>query len=116
MVEYAKPTIRRHTMRNKQKQDFWQTHISECSKSKISQGEYCRRHNLAKSTFGYWKRKLAEHSHTVKFYPLVVQKEKGGPEESCVSLFISDRRFQLEIGAGFSATTLKQVVVALESI
>lgn len=105
-------------MNKSSKKDIWHRHIEECAKSGLSQIEYCNAHDLALSTFGYWKRKLSgnEKSKPV-FYPLAISSEPATnlkSVDSGLTLHFKDRGVSLKIEKGFSTATLSQVVAALE--
>ena len=107
-------------MDNNSKKDFWFHHIEECTKSDLSQVDYCTTHSIPLSTFGYWKRKLRENQNCKPvFYPLTVStipSIKNCKDGSGLILHLKDRRFSIEIEKGFSGTTLSQVVTALEQL
>jgi len=44
------------------KQEYWARHVGEYRRSGLSQGAYCRRHGLSKSSLGYWCGKLARET------------------------------------------------------
>lgn len=83
----------------------------------MSQREYCRQHNLALSTYGYWKRRLSQpDKNPVRFYPLVVSDSPDVIESSGLLLFINERRFCIELSEQFSVSTLQKLVGALEEL
>ena len=45
-------------MTSDQKKDFWQQHIHDWSKSKLSQKVYCQQNNISFASFGYWRTRL----------------------------------------------------------
>ena len=52
----------------------WLKHIKQWREDKLSQAEYCRRHSLSASAFGWWKRKLLQQGH------LQVDKGQSSPD------------------------------------
>jgi len=107
-------------MDNNLKKDFWHRHIEECEKSNLSQIEYCTTHNLALSTFGYWKRKLGrDQNRKPVFYPLAVAPTpslNNGAKESGLTLHVKNGRFTIQIEKGFSASALSEVIITLEQL
>ncbi|BCL63156.1 hypothetical protein DGMP_38490 [Desulfomarina profundi] len=107
-------------MDNNSKKDFWHRHIEECEKSHLSQIEYCTTHNIALSTFGYWKRKLGkDQNRKPVFYPLTVSpsiSHKNGIKESGLTLHVKDGRFTIQIEKGFSSSALSEVITTLEQL
>ena len=45
---------------------FWQKHISQWSKSDLTQAEYCRRNGLSAAAFHWWKGELRRKSKAQK--------------------------------------------------
>jgi hypothetical protein len=39
---------------------LWQCRLDQCRRSGLSQAEFCRRKRIPISTFGWWKRRLAQ--------------------------------------------------------
>ena len=39
---------------------FWQEHVEQYLHGELTLREYCSRHELSRSTFGYWRRKLRQ--------------------------------------------------------
>ena len=42
------------------KYGFWEGHIQAQARSGLTIKEYCRRHDISRHTFGYWKKKIGE--------------------------------------------------------
>lgn len=104
------------TKPRKQKSDFWKNHINQWENSGLSQQEYCNRHNLALSTFGYWKRKTRKSDiDTIQFYPLLASAPVP-PEHHNLTLCLQDGRFRIEVGPDFSTTILKNLISTLEQL
>jgi hypothetical protein len=107
-------------MDNSSKKDFWFHHIEECTKSGLSQVEYCQGHNIALSTFSYWKRKL-NHSDQAKpvFYPIAISSDHprdDSEKNTGLILHLRNGRFSLEIENDFSISTLTRLVATLEQL
>lgn len=119
--------LRRHTMQaeklscsSESKIDFWRQHIEDCSRSHLSQYEYCRTHDLALSTFSYWKRRLiAGKKERVCFYPLAVEVASQPVSPSAgsgLSLYLGQDKYHVELSANFSTSALKQLIVTLDQL
>lgn len=100
------------------KEAFWRGHIEQCGMSNKSQQDYCRHHDLALSTFGYWKKKLGSRSEKARFYPLVVSGEKNNSSHryTGISLHMETHHLRIEFEEEFSAPALKRLVAALEDL
>ncbi|BHH81987.1 IS66 family insertion sequence element accessory protein TnpA [Desulforhopalus sp. 52FAK] len=99
---------------------FWQDHIDACDKSDLKQVDYCAKHNIAVSTFGYWKRKLRESdSKNQVFYPLTIPSGRPKvPEEGNAGIIVSlgGGRFSIKVEKEFSTIALSQIITTLEQL
>ena len=102
------------------KTSYWQTHITRWQQSGFSQAQYCRIHELALSTFTYWKRKLARPDDpTPQFYPLMIQDHPPigvGSSYSGLRLVIGSSRFEVKIAREFASETLVELIQTLEKL
>ncbi len=102
------------------KTDFWQRHIENCSRSPLTQAQYCREHCLALATFGYWKKKLKMiGEEKARFYPLTVQsstQKKTNRSQAGLSLHLGTDKFRIDLAEDFSAPALKKLVRILEQL
>jgi len=100
---------------------FWQKHISQWSKSGLTQAEYCRRNNLSAATFYWWKgelmRKLKtqkDSSTSMKFVELCgVPPTHVGRGETYEIVLSRDRA--IRVGRDFDSDVLKRLIIAVES-
>ena len=56
-----------------QKRQHWQAHINRWQNTELTQNAYCLEHNLAKSSFSYWRKRLSDAATdqpSSKFIPL----------------------------------------------
>jgi len=100
--------------------DYWLHHTTAWESSGVSQREYCRRHSLALSTFGYWKRKLRQSNEgPPRFYPLTIPAVvavEDNPGDRGLHLLVNKDRFRIQIEEDFSSALLKKLVLALEEM
>jgi hypothetical protein len=89
----------------------------------LSQAEYCRRHGLSKSTFGWWKRKLRQAdavSASLSLVPVGVIPVPGRlsalrqPQVSSGLVLVSAGGIRVEIGVDFHGPTLDRVLRMME--
>jgi len=45
---------------------FWQPHLDRWAESGLSQSEYCRRHDLSRHRFSYWKARIRRQNLPVE--------------------------------------------------
>ena len=89
---------------------FWRVHIEQWSESGLTQTEYCRRNEISRDQFTYWKikfRKQVQPKEIIQI-PLPVHIGSHG-----LRLNIG-RSLQIEIPDNFNRTTLEQVLLTLK--
>jgi len=60
----------------------WEQRISECQRSELTVASYCKEHNLPKSTYYLWQKKLRDKKR-LDGKKITRQKEKKFIEVSC---------------------------------
>lgn len=103
---------------------FWKAHIKACERSGLSLAEYCRRQGLSYHAFRYWKKKVCRDPDNSQVALVQVGRicsfdkpnrhadRSGRPE---LGVRINDR-FTIEVGDGFSASTLSRLISVIESL
>jgi len=105
--------------RRSAKKKFWRTHLAAQKSSGLTQKEYCRRAHLAKSTFGWWKRKLAtEHPAEMQLVPVTVIADQGDGngqrfQGSSGLTVITQEGHRIEIENHFQPATLERLLYSL---
>ncbi len=111
---------------------FWQEHLSAWSASGLTQVAYCRRHQLSRAAFGWWKRQLRgkpsirkgrtatkepprDRRTAVQF--VEVQHDShvdpgGGP---AVYEVLLSRRRVIRVGPVFDPEVLKRLIATVEA-
>lgn len=105
------------------KQQYWRNHISSWKRSGLTQREYCLEEEIAISTFSYWIRKFGEGSKNSKpsrFYPLAVRGVStlldAKKLHTGIRLSLCNDKYKIDLENEFSETTLKKLIVTLETI
>jgi hypothetical protein len=111
-------TIRQQEL--EQKRRDWNAHITGWLASRLSQTEYCRRHELKFHQFVYWRRKFASQTaipiSLVQVPAAAVARATGyGPQEAALRVALAPD-LCIEVSPGFDPPTLQQVVTALRGI
>lgn len=104
--------------RLEQKRTYWKQHIESWRETGLTQAEYCRRHNLKHHQLVYWKKRVLESETGVSFVPLKLEDFLDIPSQAnraSLCLVINDR-FKIEVGAGFDAHVLRQLIFALRGV
>ena len=97
---------------NKGRARFWRSHIDQWSVSELTQTEYCRKNDLSRTRFTYWKVKFKTQNLPVEFVQIQQPMHHAHAE---LKLNIG-REFQIEIPDGFSQAALEQVLMALKVV
>jgi hypothetical protein len=103
-----------------QKRQFWKTHIASWQAGRVSQSEYCRRHELKFHQFVYWRRKCVPKATApislVQVPATAVARAAGyGSRPPALRVALSPD-LCIEVCPGFDPPTLQQVVTALRGI
>jgi hypothetical protein len=101
------------------KRQYWKTRITNWQASRMSQTEYCRRHELTFHQFVYWRRKLAPKAATpislIQVPTAAVARAAGLGSMPALRVALAPD-LCIEVSPGFDVPTLQQVVTALRGI
>ena len=104
--------------KNRKKEEYWRSHIQAWKKSGLKQIDYCRKNNLSRHRFTYWKCKCNKKSESMTFIP-VLSKSSWMPtiinNTAPLKVLIRDR-YRVEVGDGFSTDTLSKLIHTLEGM
>ena len=101
-----------------QKYRYWQEHLERRGQSGLSQAEYCRQNGLKPRRWNYWKKNLSRvrNETEVSFIPVPLSTNLPIPVPgSNLSLF-TPNGYKVEVGIGFDPTTLKQLILTVQSL
>jgi len=96
---------------------YWTSHIKAYDNSGLSMAEYCRRQGLSYHAFRYWKKKQ-ENSPSVPVVPFVEIgriKPQSCTTKFCLKINLPGR-YSIDVGDGFSSSTLARVISVLEEL
>jgi hypothetical protein len=103
-----------------QKRQYWKTRITNWQASRLSQTEYCRRHELKFHQFVYWRRKFAPKAATpicLIQVPTAAVARAAGPGSMPPALRVAlAPDLCIEVSPGFDPPTLQLVVAPLRGI
>ena len=104
------PKSRKET--NQKLRKYWKSNIESWETSGLTQIEYCRRNDLSKDRFTYWKRKFRSQNRSVEFIqlPMPANIHRIGLKLNL------GQGVQIEIPDGFTGETLERVIATLRSI
>ena len=99
----------------KEKRKFWKQHLILWQDSGLSQAEYCRRNNLNKHQWGYWKKRYVKTEATTEFIPLPIEQAFSLSGRSSLTLYVQNQ-YTIDIDPGFDPCTLKRVLTVLNQL
>jgi len=115
----------KHGGRRQRTEMFWKDHVKAYKRSGLSLAEYCRRQGLSYHAFRYWREKLFRSSDDsaialVEVGRFCIPGNRDIPPARSDSppdlrIRIKDR-YTIDVGDGFSASTLSRVITVLESL
>ena len=97
---------------------FWRRALKEQRQSGLTQFEYCRRHDLSRSTFHRWRKRLKKHSTDIEepgqleFVSVEVQREPVELRAGFELIFCNGLR--LKLPDRVQSRALVEVLTALE--
>ena len=101
-----------------QKRIYWKEHIDHWQQTGLTQAEYCRRHDLKHHQLVYWKKRFIKSESDISFVPLKLDELldiPAQPDDASLSLVI-DSHFKIDIRAGFDASLLRKLILALRGM
>jgi len=104
--------------RNREKEQFWSTHMESWKESGLRQVDYCRQKDLSRTRFTYWKCKLTKKAGSVTFVQMpgkAIRSQRHPKNQGSLKLNINST-YQIEIGDGFSPDTLSTLIRTLGKI
>ena len=88
--------------RNREKQQLWKSHIDSWKSSGLKQVEYCRKNDLSRFQFTYWKRKHNKKVDPVTFVPVLDKSDHSQIFfNNKIPIKLITGSYQIEIGDGF---------------
>jgi hypothetical protein len=98
-----------------EKRVYWEEMLSRWQASGLSQIEFCRRNDLNRHRFNYWKRRNKKCTMSIPLVQLgglPALSEKYLPDTAKLGVCINGR-FHIEIPDGFNPVTLEQLIRTL---
>ena len=102
----------------REKQRYWDEHLSKWKESGLSQSAYCREHELNLHRFNYWKRRLSPKSPSVSLVELPISMRNTAwlPSPSPPLCIVFGSRFRIELQTGFDPASLESVLRVLSRL
>ena len=98
------------------KRRIWRSHLERWKQSGLSQVAYCRERGLKPHRFTYWKNRFKRTDAGIKFVPLRFSQNLPVPVAASTFNLFTPNGYRIEVGSGFDAPTLKQLLSAVQSL
>jgi hypothetical protein len=98
------------------KRRIWRSHIEHWQQSGLNQAAYCREHGLKPHQFTYWKNRFDRTDTGITFVPLRFSQNLPVPVSASTLRLFTPNGYRIEVGSGFDAPTLKQLLSAVQSL
>jgi transposase len=92
----------------------WAKHLAAWQQSGLTQGEYCKKHNLKPTLFSAWKRKIKEHDEARPFVEIPPWHEAQPVGDEIIELKLEGIRIRLR--EGIDPIRLRNIVIALAGV
>ncbi len=92
--------------------EFWARHLADYRRSGLSYAEYCRRHDLTESAFGYWRRKL---SASPQGKPAFVELKVAAADPGGIEIILRNQ-IRVAVDSDFDKALLVRLIGVLEAI
>jgi hypothetical protein len=101
------------SMNRQERVAFWRTHVEAQRGSGMNVATYCRREHISKSSFAYWRKKLAD-GEVQSEPPVIVPIPIPQPQPASGPLFVHAGGVRIEVRTGFCAATLERLLAVLQ--
>lgn len=105
-------------IKSAQKCRYWQKHLEHWRQSGLSQAEYCRQNSLKPRRWNYWKKNLSRKiiDTSVSFVPVKIPSTLPVAVPKSNLSVLTSNGYKVEVGIGFDPTTLKQLILTVQSL
>ena len=96
--------------------EFWRKHVDGWRASKLTQAEYCRRHNLSAGAFYHWKRRFLSHGEDVSGNTpdiVAIPVQQITVKEIQQPIILHASGYQIELPSDFCQATLVKLLETL---
>ena len=99
----------------KEKRRYWKQHLDTWQTGGLTQVEYCRRHDLSRFRFQYWKRRFQESDSLPALIEVPFSSVIAGKPSHALRLVVGNR-YQIAVERDFDPVALKQLIDVLDRL
>jgi len=113
--------------KDSEKHRYWEAQLRAWQRSGLTQAEFCRRQGIRPKRFGSWKRRLGVEQQgkdsPVRFVAVAIrpeaQRQAGSSPLATVAAaltVVTGAGYRIEVGDGFTPTTLTSLIATLGGV
>jgi len=102
----------------KGKAQFWEGHIQAWRESGLSQSEYCRRNELIRHRFWYWRRRIQQAGkESISFVPVALRSSPVAPALPLTSVSVTTPNgYRIELESGFDPDLIGRLMHSIREL
>ncbi len=102
----------------KGKTQFWENHIQAWRETGLSQSEYCRRNDLIRHRFWYWRRRIEQAGKEgVSFFPVALRSSRVAPASPLSSVSVTTPNgYRIELESGFDPILIGRLMHTIREL
>jgi hypothetical protein len=98
-----------------EKRRYWKEHLDSWQVSGLTQVEYCRKNDLSRFRFQYWKRRFQPSASLPSFIELPLSAVVGQKPYQALRLVVGNH-YQIAVERDFDPMALKQLIGVLDRL
>ncbi len=100
----------------KERAEFWENHIQAWQETGLSQSEYCRRNELIRHRFWYWRKRTEEaDKKEISFVPVPLPAKPMGPAPQVVRV-VTPNGYRVELAGSFDPILVGQLMHSIRDL
>jgi len=104
------------SMSPKDRAEFWAGHIHAWQETGLSQTEYCRKNELKRHRFWYWRKRIEGlREEDVSFVPVALSSHPVGLASRAVHV-ITPNGYRIELGDSFDPVLIGQLMHTIREL
>jgi len=98
------------------RRDFWNNHIRTWQESECTQIEYCKKNDINKNTFQYWKNRIKKGWKKCNESKLVEVTLRKSPSSNSDIIIILKNGLKIQINSDADIILIKEIISSLEEL
>ncbi len=103
-------------LNGKERAQFWENHIQAWQETSLSQSEYCRRNDLIRHRFWYWRKRIERpREEDIAFVPVALPPKPMGIASQAVRV-ITPNGYRIELAGSFDPILVGQLMHSIRDL